>query len=164
MMKVALTSSPCRANRQSAFTLVELLVGVSILTLLLVSVFGTMTMGLSITQMSRENLRATEIMLDKMEGVRLYSWTQVNDSTFLQSSFTNWFFETNNIGTSTATGNGIQYTGTVSVDVSPFTNSYSPNIRSVTVTVNWVSSGIARSRSMATLVSQPGMQNYVFNN
>jgi len=163
-MNAVLTSSPRRINRQSAFTMVELLMGTAILTLLMVGVFGVMTMGLSITQMSRENLRATEIMLDKMEGVRLYSWTQVNDSTFLLSSFTNWFFETNNIGTATASGNGIQYTGTLSVAASPFTNSYSPNIRSVTVTVNWVSGGIARSRTMGTFVSQPGMQNYVFNN
>ena len=144
--------------------MVELLVGTAILGLLMVGVFGVMTMGLSITQMSRENLRATEIMLDKMEGVRLYSWTQVNDSTFLQSSFTNWFFETNNIGTANAAGNGIQYTGTLSVVASPFTNSYSANIRSVTVTVNWASGGIARSRTMGTFVSQSGLQNYVFNN
>jgi prepilin-type N-terminal cleavage/methylation domain-containing protein len=163
-MNAVLTSSPRRIKGQNAFTMVELLVGTAIFGLLMVGVFGVMTMGLSITQMSRENLRATEIMLDKMEGVRLYSWTQVNDSTFLQSSFTNWFFETNNIGTATAVGNGIQYTGTVSVAASPFTNSYSANIRSVTVTVNWASGGIARSRTMATFVSQPGMQNYVFNN
>jgi hypothetical protein len=143
--------------------MVELLIGTSIIMFLYATVFACMTLGLSITKLSRENLRATEIMLDKMEGVRLYSWTQLNDTNFLQSSFTNWFFETNNIGTASATGNGIQYTGLVAVGASPFSSSYSANLRQVTVTVNWTSGGIARTRSMSTFVSQAGMQNYVFN-
>jgi hypothetical protein len=162
-MKIDLSKRPGAGRRQKAFTFVELLVGSSMIIMLYVTVFAVMTLGMSITQLSRENLRATEIMLDKMEGVRLYNWVQVNDSTFLQSSFTNWFFETNNMGTAAASGNGVQYIGTVAVGSAPFTNSYSTNVRQVTVTVNWTSGTIARTRSMNTLVSLMGMQNYVYS-
>lgn len=133
-------------------------------------VFGVLTMGLSISESSRENLRATQIMLDKMEGVRLYNWDQINNPAFLATTFTNWFFETNNIGMSTAKGYGIQYTGNVSVTNVPFTNVYSSSMVQVTVTVNWNSAGcgweagkLAHTRAMTTYVSQAGIQNYVFN-
>jgi uncharacterized protein (TIGR02598 family) len=155
-----------RQRGTAAFTLIEVVVAVSVIMITFVTIFSTMTMGLSITQLSREDLRATQIMLDKMEGVRLYSWDQVTNASFLQPQFTNWFFETNNIGQISAQGNGVAYTGLVSVVTVPFTNSYSSYLRQVTVTVGWTSSfrGIQRSRTMGTMVSQQGMQNYIFNN
>ncbi len=125
-MKIDLSARIRKRKSQAGLTFIELLCGSSIIIMLYISVFAVMTIGISITQLSRENLRATEIMLDKMEGVRLYSWTQLNDPTFLQSTFTNWFFETNNVGQVTASGNGVMYTGTVSVASAPYTNSYSP--------------------------------------
>jgi len=154
--------APARKGRQ-AFTLVEVMMAIVIISVVFASIFSGMSMGLSVTQLSRENLRATQIMLDKMEGVRLYNWAQVNDSSFLISGFTNAFFETNNIGLSTAQGNGVNYTGTVAVAVCPFNNSYSTNMRQVTVTVNWTSGNIPRTRTMSTYVSMMGLQNYVFN-
>jgi len=150
---------------QSAFSLIEVMVGVSIILVVFVTIFAVMTMGLSVTQTSRENLRATQIMLDKMEGVRLYSWTQLNDPTFLQSSFTNWFYETNNIGLATAQGSGIQYTGLISVGSVSMSNSYSANMRLVTVTVGWLTgTNLTHSRSMSTFSSMNGLQNYIYNN
>ena len=144
------------------------MVALCVVMVVFVAVFGTMTMGLSTTQASRENLRATQIMLDKMEGIRLYNWTQLTNSSFLVSSFTNWFFETNNIGATSATGNGVMYTGSISVATSTNMPSvYSNAMRVVTVTVgwnsgNWLQSPITHTRSMATYVSQNGMQNYIF--
>src|SRR5579872_7207454 len=98
-----------------AFSLIEVAVATAVVLVSFAGIFGVMTMGLSISQASRENLRATQIMLDKMEGVRLYSWSQLTNSSFLIPAFTNWFYETNNVGLSTATGYGIKYTGTVAV-------------------------------------------------
>ena len=154
--------TPARKGRQ-AFTLIEVMMAVVIISVVFASIFSGMSMGLAVTQLSRENLRATQIMLDKMEGVRLYNWTQVNDSSFLISGFTNAFFETNNIGLSTAQGNGVNYVGTVAVAPCPFSTSYSTNMRQVTVTVNWTSGNIPRTRTMSTYVSMMGLQNYVFN-
>lgn len=162
-MKIILSKSGARARRHSAFSFIEVMVAVGIIGVSFAAVFASMTMGFSVTQLSRENLRATQIMLDKMEGVRLYSWSQLNDSTFLISSFTNWFYETNNIGQSNAIGNGVQYTGSVAVAAFPVTNSYSANMRMITVTVNWTSGNVARTRSMVTYSSLSGLQNYVYN-
>ena len=152
-----------RGHSLKAFSLIEVVVAVSIISVAFLGVFGSMTMGLSVTQLSRENLRATQIMLDKMEGVRLYSWTQLNSTNFLTSTFTNYFYETNNIGLVTAQGNGVMYTGTVAVLACPFTNTYSTNMRLVTVTVGWTSLNINRTRSMSTFYSMQGLQNYIYN-
>ncbi len=153
-----------------AFSLIEVAVATAVVMVSLLGIFGVMTMGLSISEASRENLRATQIMLDKMEGVRLYSWPQLTSSSFLVPAFTNWFYETNNVGLSTATGYGTMYTGVVSVAPVPFTTSYSSSMAQVTVTVGWTSSGsgwrgsaLSHTRFMTTYVSQQGMQNYVYN-
>jgi hypothetical protein len=149
-----------------AFSLIELCVAMSIILVTFVTIFGSMALGLFITQASRENLRSTQIMIDKMEGVRLYSWLQLTNSTYLIPSFTNWFFETNQIGLSTANGTGVQYTGVVAVaDAGALIpTSYRSSMRKVTVIVNWSSGGINHQRSMSTLVSEMGMQNYIYNN
>lgn len=146
-----------------AFSLIELMVGMAIILVVFLTIYGSMTMGLSITQLSRENMRATQIMLDKMEGVRLYRWDQVTNSSFLVANFTNWFFETNNIGMAIATGNGAQYTGTVAVTTVPISSSYKDSMRMVTVYVGWTSGNINHTRSMSTYVSQMGLQNYIYN-
>lgn len=153
-----------RLRAQAAFSLIEVTVAISVLMVVLVGIFGSMTMGLSVTQISRENLRSTQIMLDKMEGLRLYDWSQVTDTNFLMAVFTNWFYETNSIGQSNAMGNGIQYVGTVTVSQWPFNTAYSNNMRQVTVTVGWSDGGINRTRSMSTYVSLSGLQNYIFSN
>ena len=151
-------------SNRLAFTLMEVMVAVSIIAMVFVTIFSGMSMGLSVTKLSRENLRATQIMLDKMEGVRLYNWSQLNDTNFLKGAFTNLFFETNNIGMANAQGNGVAYTGTVAVTACPFNNSYSTNMRQVTVTIGWTSGNVNRSRTMSTFVSMMGLQNYVYDN
>jgi Tfp pilus assembly protein PilV len=154
-----------RRNRE-AFTLMEVLISVLIMAVVFATVFLTMSVGLTMSQSSRENLRATQIMMDKMEGVRLYNWSQLTNGTFLVSSFTNQFYETNNIGLLNAQGSGPTYTGAVVVANCSFSNTYSSNMRTVTVTIGWTSgrNGTTyHSRSMMTYVSMMGLQNYVYN-
>ena len=159
-----------RRGSQLGFSLIEVAVATAVVLVSFGSIFGVMALGLSISEASRENLRATQIMMDKMEGVRLYNWSQLTNSSFLVPAFTNWFYETNNVGLSTASGYGIMYTGLVSVASMPFSNSYSSSMTQVTVTVGWTSAGcgwepasLAHSRTMTTYVSEQGMQNYIFN-
>jgi type II secretory pathway pseudopilin PulG len=153
-------------SSQSAFTFVEVMIGMAIMVVLFTSLFAGMTMGLGVTQMSRENQRATQIMADKMEGVRLYTWDQLTNGTFLKTSFTNYFYETNGIETANSGGNGIVYTGSISVASAPLKDpapSYVDSCRLVTVQVGWYSGNVLHSRSMVTLYSQKGLQNYVYN-
>jgi hypothetical protein len=152
-----------RARAQAAFTFPEVLISTGITLVVFGTIFGSMFTGLAITQITRENLRATQIMVDKLEGVRLYNWSQINDTNFLVGSFTNAFYETNSVGSSTATGTGTIYTGLVSVLNVPFTNSYSTNLKQITVTLGWASGSLNHTRSMQTYVGQAGMQNYVYS-
>ncbi len=160
--------SPRQPRRRGlgAFSLIECVVAISVIMISFLTIFGCLTFGFTVTQLSRENLRATQILLDKMEGVRLYSWTQITNSSFLTPVFTNWFYETNDIGQLNAAGNGVLYTGLVSVTQVPFSTSYTNTMVLVTVKVGWTSSGknIAKTRTMQTLVGEFGLQNYIYNN
>lgn len=147
---------------QAAFTLAEVIVGLFILTLMGVSLYAGMSMGFAVTQLSRENLRATQIMLDKMEGIRLFNWNQLNYSNWIPSTFTAFYYPLTN-GNESA---GITYKGTMTitnVTLSPAA-SYSTNMRAIVVSVTWTNGGVRRVRSMTSYSARDGMQNYVYNN
>lgn len=169
-MNIHCENDPASRGDQRAFTLLEVMVSVVVIIVAVVTIFLSMSMGFAMTEASRENLRATQIMLDKMEGVRLYNWSQVTNTGFITPAFTNWFFETNHIGQFNAAGNGVAYTGLVQVVSVPFTNSYSAAMVEVDVILGWDTSGSGwvtgtkhHTRSMSTYVALAGMQNYIFN-
>jgi hypothetical protein len=166
-MNITVPSARTSTRRQAAFTFVEVVMAAAVMAVAFASIFAIMTCGLFIDQTSRENARATEIMLGKMEGVRLYSPTQLTNTTLLVRSFTNWFSETNNIGMPNAQGYGIQYTGMVTFASVAFSTSYSSNMQKVTVNIGWTSGGqgtMAHTRSMSTFYANQGLYNYVWTN
>src|SRR5579872_7447979 len=131
-METKLFDRSDRGRRTAAFTLAEVMVAAAVMAVVFVSIFAIMTAGLFITQTSRENLRATQIMLDKMEGIRLYSPSQLTNTSLLLQSFTNWFNETNNIGLANVQGYGAQYTGSITIAPVGFVTTYSSNMNQVT--------------------------------
>jgi hypothetical protein len=139
--------------------MIEIAVTLALVMLLFTSLFAGLSWGFGITQVTRENLRATQIMLEHVEGVRLYNWNQLVYSNWLPANFTNYYYPLTNHGESP----GIAYVGTMAVTAVPFSNSYSGNIRAITVTVNWTNNNVARTRSMTTFAAEYGMQNYIFN-
>lgn len=143
-------------SRRSGFTLVEAMVAAGILGLVIVALFAGVTMCFSTVQLSRENVRATQIMQDKMESIRLYNWDQINAAGFVPATF----IEPHYPGGST--NSGVVYSGTLKIEPAPITESYSNDLRSVTVAVNWTSDGVLRTRDMQTYVSRYGLQNYVY--
>ncbi len=142
--------------RQTAFSLVEVMVAVAVLGLLLTSLGGGLVMAFSYSQLNDENLRATQILTEKMDLIRACSWDQVaNSSTFIPSTFSAPFYNP-------VTNDSPTFQGTVTIANAPITESYSSSLRRVTVTVTWISGSIQRSRSMSTFVSAYGIQNYSF--
>ncbi|HWQ93550.1 MAG TPA: hypothetical protein VN673_17940 [Clostridia bacterium] len=143
-----------------AYSIAETMVGVSLMGILFVSLYGGMSSGFALTQVARENLRATQILLERMEGVRLYNWNQLAYSNWIPTTFTNWYYPLTNAGESP----GIMYQGTMAIKQAAMNPSatYSANLREVEVTVNWESAGIPRSRTLSTYVSLNGVQNYVY--
>ena len=149
---------------QFAYTLAEVVICVALIVVLFVSLYGGMSTGFALTQSSRENLRATQIMLEYMEGIRLYNWNQLVYSNWgVPGAFTNWYYPLTNFA---GESRGIAYYGTVTITTNPVmspTAAYAPNMCAVVVSVNWTNNaGNASARSMTTYVARNGMQNYVF--
>ena len=57
----------------AAFTLAEVVIAVGVLGVSIISLYAGISSGFALTRSSRENLRATQIMVEQMEAIRLYS-------------------------------------------------------------------------------------------
>ncbi len=158
--------------RQEAFTLVELITSCAILAILFVSLFYGIAQGYNIIQSERENLRATQIMLGRMEGLHLEAWgtNQLFNLTYVPNTFTDYFYP---VGLGGFNSNAVVYTGTMTITTNPASISgtssgYAPNMALVTVTVSWNDNNFGltntHTKSMSTYVAQYGIQNYTFNN
>src|SRR5580765_8176934 len=143
--------------RQLAYTLVEVVVCVGLIVIVFVSLYGGMSTGFAVTQASRENLRATQIMLQYMEGIRLFNWDQLVYSNWVPSTFVDWYYPLTNANN---TSLGIPYYGTVTITTNPVmspTAAYSVNMAQVSVNVTWTNAnGYPRTRSMSTYVARNG--------
>ncbi len=164
LVKIRLTRTTPRAEQGSnltealtgAFTLMEVMMAVIVVSVVFFTVYAGFTFGFVVVQVNRENVRATQILQEKMEMVRLYSWDQATNH-WIPTSFTEYFDPTGG-----ATNGGLTFTGAVTVANAPITESYASDIRMVTVQVNWTSGGAARNRSMTTYISHYGLQNYIY--
>ena len=132
-----------------------------------VSLYLGISSSFAVTKLSRENLRATQIMLERMEGIRLYNWDQLLYSNMIPSSFVSYYYAAGTNGES----KGIAYGGTISVGPANLNPSatYGDRMRAITVTVLWTNSNgggqpIVRRRSMTTYAARDGIQNYVIDN
>ena len=155
-----LGEAPPFSTCQSAFTLVEVMMGVLVMGVMLVSLYAGFTFGFEEVRLARENVRATQILAERMEVVRLINWDQViNLPGYIPTSFTAPFYADN--PTNGASG-GFNYTGTVTVTNAPISETYAPNLRMIKIQVSWPSGRVTRKRTMTTFVSQYGMQKYVY--
>lgn len=147
-----------RSNSESAFTLAEIMVACTLLAVMAVSLYGGISYGFSSITLARQNLRATQIALEKMEITRMYSWEQINSNGFVPPTFTAPYFPTVGVNTN----GGLVYYGTTivtNVDVNP---AYNVDMRKVIVTLNWTNRTVAQSLQMSTYISQYGMQRYIY--
>src|SRR2546430_1315767 len=67
-------------NGRSGFTLIEALVGFAVAGIAMFTLYAGITYGVAVTQATRENLRATQLIMEKFETIRLYTWEQMNGS------------------------------------------------------------------------------------
>lgn len=148
-----------QAASPAGFTIVETVVAMGVIGVLVVALYAGMTSATFSVRLARENLRATEVMLEKMEGLRLFSWDQINTNGYVPSSFTAYYYDA---GATNGVGVGITYTGSVRIASVPFADrNYSNDLRQVTITLDWQSGGIPRTRTLSTYVGRYGIQNYV---
>ncbi len=144
--------------RCSAFTLVEVMMGVAILSVGFASLYLGFSHGFAIIQVTRENLRATQILQEKMETIRLFSWNQITDAA-ARGPYT---FSENFYPLAGSGNQGISYSGTRIITNAPISERYSNDLMMVIVQLKWISGKVERQREMKTLVSHYGLQNYIF--
>jgi len=159
-------------DRRRAFSLVEVLVAMSVISIAFVSLYAGITSGVAIIKLARENLRATQIMLEKMETIRICSWDQVTSGTNIPPQFVDTFYP----AATQLEDQGTKFYGTVILTNVTFWTNYRDDMRQVIVQVRWTNwsdvvkdrygitrtNFIARFREMRSLVAKEGMQNYVF--
>lgn len=142
-------------------TLAEVVMATGIIAITGAGVISSINYGLCIMRQARENQRATQVMLEKLEAVRLYNWEQVTNSGFIPANFTACYDPT-----SPTNRQGTVYYGTLSVTAPAFigtTPNYSASLRQFNVSVSWTNiGGLGHTRSLSTYVAQNGVQNYVY--
>jgi len=150
-----------RSNRRrSGFTLADASVAVFVLGIIGGGFCLALSSGFMMLQTTREDLRATQIMMQKVEAVRLCTWSELANVAFQESY---------DPLSSTTNAAGVAYFGTLTVGPAtaiPSTVSYAPNMAMVTVDLNWTNYNhglaIPHSREMQTQVARYGLQNYIW--
>jgi len=147
-------------RQNSGFTLAEVLVAVLVLAIIAVAFYGALSSGFSVVQSTREDLRATQILMQKVEAIRLCTWSQLTNFTFQE--------QYDPTATSSTSG-GVVYNGTVSDGSAtniPNSAAYASNMRLITLTLNWTNyngrAPVSHARQMQTQVARYGLQNYIW--
>ena len=140
-----------------AYTLVEVVIGVAILSTGLASICLGFSQGFTVIQVARENLRATQILQEKMETIRLFTWNQLTNAPAM-TTFTSRFCPLAPEGSQ-----GTTYTGTRTITNASISESYADDLREVTIQLAWTSGSVQRQRTMKTFVAQYGLHNYIYD-
>ena len=130
------------------------MIAASLLAFVVVSLYAAFVFGFGLIKLSQENLRADQILLEKLETLRVYDWPRTSGGSYFPTNFTAWFSGTN------GSARGAVYTGTIAISPAPINESYTDTLRQVTVSLAWVSGSATRSRTMTTFVSKYGIDTY----
>ena len=125
----------------------------ALLAFIVVSLYAAFAFGFGLIKLAQENVRADQILVERMETLRAYNWSKISGGSYISTNFVVGFSGTN------GAWRGVLYTGTVAVAPPPSNESYTNSLRQVTVTLAWTS-GAPRTRSMTTFVSQYGVATY----
>jgi len=143
-----------------AFSLLEALVGMVLAGIMCGALYAGLAWSFTSLRLTRENLRATQILTEKMETIRLYTWEQLTvETNFLPTNFTARYYPA---GATNGVGAGTLYEGRLQVSPLAFGANYDDDLVKVTVEVDWTTGGLRRSRKLSTFVSQYGLQNYIW--
>src|SRR6266404_9874765 len=84
-------SASANQGNQSGHTLVEVMVAISLLGFMVVSLYAGFSSGFAVLRVARENLRATQILEERMEVIRLIKWDDVAPG-FIPTTFSAPFY------------------------------------------------------------------------
>jgi hypothetical protein len=148
-----------RTSRTSGgFSLTDAMFAMAVAAFMFIALYAGLAFGFKVIKMARENTRATQIMLEKMETIRLYTWNQITNPGFIPTNqFVVPYYSVGGTNTS------LMYTGQISIAPCPIGASYADNMRKVMIRVDWAPyDSTNRSKTMTTYVTRNGLQNYVW--
>lgn len=151
-----LTQTMKRARECRAAALIEAVLGIVVVSLVAGATLAGLNFGAMSLRLTRENTRASQILLEKVETLRLYTWDQVNSNGFMPGSFTALYDPQN------SNNPGILYRGTVSITTPGLDSSYSNDLRLISVNLRWRTGELERQRTFTTLYSRYGMQDFIY--
>ena len=147
----------CQKKSEAATTLVEVLVASCIIALMSGAIINSCNYGMFVMRLARENQRATQILLERTEAIRLYNWDQINQPGFVPSTFMAAYDPQD------PKAPGITYHGTMIITNYSSASTYATNMRQCLITLNWTTANrINHERSTSTLIAKDGVQNYVY--
>ena len=156
-MKTSAQGEPGFKPAHAAFSITEVLVAISIVGVLFLSLYGGITSGFAVVNLARENLRANQIVLEKMETIRLYTWDQINSNGFIPTNFVAPFY-----AVGPQTNSSFAYYGTMTIEPTTKSESYKDDLRLVTIEVVWTNGTVPQHRQMQTFVARYGLQHYIY--
>jgi Tfp pilus assembly protein PilV len=142
------------------FTLVETVVATFAGATMMAALYVCFVGGFAIVKATREDLRATQISLERMEAIRLAPYANLKDPTKFPATTTVYFDEK---GKAVGKG-GVPYTVTFKAEALPAPkpqSTYFVNMMQITVGVSWKSGNVQRSRTFQTYAARSGIQSYV---
>ncbi len=143
-------------STRSAFSLLEVLAAMAVCGIVLLSLYAGLSAGFAVTQVARENLRATQVMVEKLETIRLYTFDEIERTNFIPTTFESPYYS---YGTNRSS---LVYSGRVTIGPAPVSASYSNDLKQVLIQIQWTSGGVVRSRQMDTLIARNGLQAYIY--
>src|ERR1035437_11122425 len=124
----------CAKQSEKGITLVDVIMAVALLGVMAGGIFGSFRYGFFTLQLLRENLRATQILLEKVETLRLYSWDQVNTPGFIPINLLTEYYDPQ----APVGGQGVAYYGHLTPHfIVLFSTRYITYLRPLTFTVHW---------------------------
>jgi len=162
-MSIQVATSRNSDRALQAYSLIEVLISVVILAVMILALYSAFIFGFASIKTNREDLRATQMLDQRIEAVRLCTWAQLSN---YPASFTDYYDPT---GVSSNRA-GATYYGTISTTGIatniPDTASYKSQVHLITVSVMWTNytgkAPIVHRRQMQTLSAYNGLQNYVW--
>jgi len=164
-MNIASKNQRHVTRTQSAFSLIEAVVGMAVFGITCLALYSGIASGYTTVQFARENLRAMQLLVEKMEVIRLYNWEQINEAGFIPTTFEAAYYPTPTAKKGkpdSQVSEGVTYYGKVTIANPPFSANYSSKLKLVTVDLTWTTGKIKRSRSLSTLVAFDGLQSYIY--
>jgi len=160
-MKILIKNSNKTPRTETAgFSLVENFVALSIVAIMLTSLYGSFASGFATIRVSRESLRATQILMTKLEGARLCTFDQLTNTVYNPATFTESFDPKDQA----AGAGGIVYNGTFTPSIpasGSLPEAYRTNMLLITVSLNWTMGKVPHTRTMQTYAARDGMAGYV---